>query len=65
MPGKTGIDLLVELKRRQAAVPVLMISAHIDATAEKTMMQLGALDLIKKPIRRQDLITRAAKVIGG
>jgi DNA-binding NtrC family response regulator len=65
MPGKTGIDLLIELKRRQASVPVLMISAYADELAEKAIMRLGALELMKKPIRRQELITRAAKVMGG
>src|SRR5438132_3947820 len=65
MPGKTGIDLLIELKRREASVPVLMISAYADALAEDAMLRLGALDLLKKPIRRQDLVTRAAMVVGG
>src|SRR5499426_3349745 len=65
MPGKTGMDLLIELKRRQASVPVLMISAYADALAEQAIMQLGALEIMKKPIRRQELVTRAAKVIGG
>jgi len=65
MPGKTGMDLLIELKRRHASVPVLMISAYADALAEAAILQLGALELLKKPIRRQDLITRAARVVGG
>jgi DNA-binding NtrC family response regulator len=65
MPGKTGLDLLIELKRRQASVPVLMISAYADALAEEAIMQLGALELMKKPIRRRELVTRAASVMGG
>jgi len=65
MPGKTGLDLLVELKRRRASVPVLMISAYTDALAEAAILQLGALELMKKPIRRQALVDRAAKVVGG
>ena len=65
MPGKTGIDLLIELKRRRSSVPVLMISAYADALAEKAILQLGALELMKKPIRRRELITRAAQVLGG
>jgi DNA-binding NtrC family response regulator len=65
MPGKTGIDLLAELKRSQAPVPVLMISAYADAFAEKTIMRLGALELMKKPIRRQALICRAASAMEG
>jgi CheY-like chemotaxis protein len=65
MPGKTGLDLLVELKRRQASIPVLMVSAYADAPAEAAILQLGALELMKKPIRRQALIDRAAKFVGG
>ena len=65
MPGKTGIDLLIELKRRRESVPVLMISAYADALAESAILQLGALELLKKPIRRQELINRAAKAVGG
>ena len=65
MPGKTGIDLLVELKRRQASVPVLMISAYTDAFAENAIRQLGALEVLRKPIRRQELVARAARVMGG
>ncbi len=65
MPGKTGIDLLMELKRRQESVPVLMISAYADALAEQSIIQLGALELMKKPIRRQELVARAARVMGG
>jgi CheY-like chemotaxis protein len=30
MPGKTGIDLLIELKHTQASVPVLMVSAYAE-----------------------------------
>jgi two-component system nitrogen regulation response regulator NtrX len=59
------MDLLSELKRRQASVPVLMISAYADAMAEQTILQLGALEFMKKPIRRQELIIRAARAVGG
>src|SRR6266446_2653459 len=65
MPGKTGIDLLIELRRKASLVPVLMISAHADASVEDAILRLGALDLMKKPIRRQDLVERTAKVVGG
>jgi DNA-binding NtrC family response regulator len=65
MPGKTGIDFLIELKRRESPVPVLMISAYADALVEAAIIKLGALELIKKPIRRQDLVARTARVVGG
>jgi len=65
MPGKTGIDLLIELRRVQSSVPVLMISAYADALVEAAFIKLGALDVLKKPIRRQQLVERTAKVVGG
>jgi DNA-binding response OmpR family regulator len=65
MPGKTGIDLLIELRRKDSTVPVLMISAFADAVVEAAVKRLGALDMLKKPIRRQELVERTAKVVGG
>ena len=65
MPGKSGIDLLQQMKSDHSAVPVLMISACADAATEALAMELGAIELIRKPVRRQELIYRAAKVVGG
>src|SRR6476660_3614337 len=64
MPGKTGIDLLREMKREQSTIPVLMISAWADPVTEADAVELGA-EMMKKPIRRQDLIDRTARCIGG
>ena len=65
MPGKTGVDLLIELRRKASRVPVLMVSACADAAVEDAMRRLGALDLLKKPIRRRDLVAQTAKAVGG
>lgn len=65
MPGKTGLDLLIELRRQHSSVPVLMISAYADASVEAAVLKLGGLDVLKKPIRRQELIQRTAKAVGG
>ena len=65
MPGKTGVDLLIELRRQHSAVPVLMISAFADALVEAAVKRLGGLDILKKPIRRQELVARTAEVVGG
>jgi len=65
MPEKTGIDLLLELKHIRRSVPVLMFSACADAKIENAMLELGAVELMKKPIRRKELIDRTAKAVGG
>jgi DNA-binding NtrC family response regulator len=64
MPGKTGIELLQEIKREGWNVPVVMITAHIDAATEAKALQLGAMHLMKTPIRRQALLDLAAKICG-
>ena len=65
MPDKTGVDLLIELRRQHSVVPVLMISAFADAVVEAAVKRLGGLDILKKPIRRQELVARTAEVVGG
>ena len=64
MPGKSGIDLLRELKKKQSTIPVLMISAWADPATEAHALELGA-EMMRKPIRRQDLIDRTARCLGG
>ena len=64
MPGKTGLDLLTDLRRRHSSVPVLMISAYADPLVESAVRDLGGLEVLRKPIRRQELIQRTAKVVG-
>ena len=46
-------------------MPVLMISAYADAVVEAAVKRLGGLDILKKPIRRQELVARTAEVVGG
>ena len=65
MPGKTGLDLLAELKESGSQVPVLMISAFADANTEATAKRLGARALLKKPFRRQELLDHAFHALHG
>jgi two-component system response regulator HydG len=65
MPGKSGIDLLEQVRRERLLTPVLMISACADAATEKRALELGALELLRKPLRRKELIDRAAQAVGG
>ena len=43
MPGKTGIDLLVEMKHCRLSVPVLIVSASADVQTQAAILELGAL----------------------
>ena len=63
MPGKSALDLLTELHERDAHVPVLIISACADANTEAAAMRSGAVGLLHKPFRRQDLIQSVSQVL--
>ncbi len=56
MPGKDGLALLEELKKREVAAPVVMMSgqAHIEMAVKAT--RLGALDFLEKPISTEKLL---------
>jgi two-component system, NtrC family, response regulator AtoC len=55
LPDMTGIEVLTELRNRQIAVPVIMITAFgVIDDAVKTL-RLGAYDFIEKPINFEKL----------
>ncbi len=58
MPNLTGIDLLKELKRREAPVEVVLVTGHgtIDAAVEA--LKLGAFDYFTKPFTDHDRLVR-------
>lgn len=49
MPEISGLDVLVRLRERNIAVPVLMLTANQSEAVANTAMQLGAFDYIPKP----------------
>jgi DNA-binding NtrC family response regulator len=49
MPGMSGMDVLDELARREAALPVLVVTARKSVTTAVDAMKRGACDYIIKP----------------
>jgi DNA-binding response OmpR family regulator len=58
MPKMSGLEVLEELRNSGSKIPVLMISAHLDAQGPDRMRKLGATDCIPKPFEWHDLIAR-------
>src|SRR6266700_1455160 len=50
MPGFSGIDVLVALRRSTAFIPVIVVTGHVDAGTIRTAERLGVLALFRKPI---------------
>jgi two-component system response regulator FixJ len=50
MPGMDGIELVRELARRGATLPVVLISGHADVPMAVAAIKAGAEDFIEKPV---------------
>jgi DNA-binding response OmpR family regulator len=55
MPGKSGIETLVEIKERHPLTAVIMLSGHADLETAIKGMELGAFDYLVKPIKLDEL----------
>jgi DNA-binding response OmpR family regulator len=64
MPNMSGIEVLQQLRESGSKIPVLMISAHLDAQEPDRMRSLGASDCIPKPFEWEDLIGRIEELAG-
>jgi two-component system response regulator FixJ len=58
MPGMTGMELVDELRRRDAIAPVVMITGHGDVPLAVQAMKAGVADFIEKPFD-DDALVRA------
>jgi two-component system, LuxR family, response regulator FixJ len=56
MPGIDGIELVRELQKRQAKLPVVLISGHADVPMAVAAIKSGAEDFIEKPIDDKQLV---------
>ena len=60
MPGTDGIELLKFLKNEIHAptIPIIMITGKFDAELKRRALELGAADILNKPIEPEELIAR-------
>lgn len=56
MPGMTGLELQKELKRRDPAIPVILITGHGDVRMAVRALKEGAFDFIEKPFDDDQLL---------
>ncbi len=62
MPGITGSAIIREVRRINASVPILLMSGFVGGTAASAR-ELGATDVLKKPLLARDLATSLAQVL--
>lgn len=56
LPGKSGIELLADLKQKDTSLPVILVTAYGDVPVAVHAMKAGALDFIEKPYTNETLV---------
>jgi RNA polymerase sigma factor (sigma-70 family) len=63
MPTMSGLELQVELARREIAIPIIFISGHADIPDSAKAFRAGAVDFLEKPFDNGLLLERIAEAI--
>lgn len=63
MPNVSGVDALQRLREDGCEIPILMISAHLDAQEPERMQSLGANGTVPKPFDWDLLMGRIKELV--
>lgn len=63
LPGKSGIELLKELRNREPYIPIIMITGEPNPAQIPEMVRAGAYDFLSKPVIKEVLIKAVARAI--
>jgi FixJ family two-component response regulator len=63
LPGQSGLEFQEALAHSGAAKSVVFISGHVDVQMAVRAMKAGAVDVLTKPVREQDLLEAVNRAI--
>lgn len=63
MPGMTGLELQRKLADDGVSIPIVMISGHADVRIAVEAMTLGAVTLLEKPFRLEELLAHLRRAL--
>jgi len=66
LPGRDGIETLAALREVEGLrdVPAVFLTAAVNAQVGARLMELGAREVLGKPIRPRDLLQAIERVLG-
>jgi len=65
MPGRSGLDLLRDLKQLRPELPVLILSMHPEDQYAKRVLKAGAAGYMNKETAPKELVKAIRKVLAG
>jgi two-component system response regulator FixJ len=63
MPGMTGLELQEELGRRNAKIPMIVMTGYADVGLAVKAMKAGAVDFLEKPFDGKELLASVRRAI--
>jgi DNA-binding NtrC family response regulator len=63
LPDRNGLDLLKEIRRRDANLPVVLITAYGSIEMARAAFKNGAMDYITKPWSNDELLAQVAQAV--
>lgn len=63
LPDIEGLDVLVQLRRLEPELPILVLSARTDSSDKVSALDLGAVDYVTKPFSMDELLARLRAAI--
>jgi two-component system, LuxR family, response regulator FixJ len=61
--GKSGLDLQDELRKRNATLPIIVITGYADVPTSVRAFKGGAVDFLRKPVPPKELLERIRDAI--
>jgi len=65
MPGRSGLEVLKEIKRSRPRLPVLILSMHPEDQFAVRLLKAGAAGYLTKESAGEELVGAIKKVVGG
>lgn len=63
MPGMSGLQLVEELKRREVALPIIVVTGYADVASAIRAIKGGAYDYFEKPLSNAPLLERVSAAV--
>ncbi len=63
MPNLNGLQLLEQMNQKKIQIPVILITGYHNHEYEKKSLKLGAVEYIKKPVRKELLLDKLKMIL--
>lgn len=63
MPGMDGLKIIKSLKDQHLNIPMIVVTADIQESTRKQCMELGAVAVMNKPPKEEELLSIINKVL--